>query len=222
MKKLFFVSILATSITLFSCRAIIGLLDENTGNSTTPSGSTPSGNSNKEIIELTSSEDFTEQVEQSKGYVIVDFYKGWCVNCLWVQYSFYQLLKEYQNVKFCSAQAYDTPYSKTSSEYNELYNQTKNNYKNRMDADFLEHWLNYGCGEEHQSCYDESYDFPSDIPFEGGGKNYTPTVILYKDGQPIARLGATQKEVWDEERQRAVGYCHTKNTVNNFLKNYVK
>ena len=223
MKKFNYMLALGLFFLLFACRVEINPnifgAHTNSGNtsSTTdaPPASTPTSTTQSGTVkDLLSSNEFNTYVKNSSGYVIVDFYKGWCLNCLYMGWAFDQLASEnYKNVKFYSAQAYGTPCVKTDSDYQKYYNSWKERYSSSFgSSDYLKYFLEYESGEKHQACSAESYDFNDTIPFVGGGENYTPTVLLYKDGNPIARLGATDKE----------GYCLSKSDVKAFLDTYVK
>ena len=52
------------------------------------------------VIEISTDQDFTDQVANVQGLVVVDFYATWCNPCKMMMPYFVELSNEFQNVKF--------------------------------------------------------------------------------------------------------------------------
>ena len=149
------------------------------------------------VVHLSNSEDFAREVSNYNGYVLVDFYKGGCTNCVYSGWAMEQLAKQnYAGVKYCNVQTFGSDVDVTNARNIQWF---KEYYKLENDFafnDWFNSWLTNDCSNRSErACRQELNAALAVLEAENvnieGSEQY-PYIILFKDGKPIGAIQGGQ------------------------------
>lgn len=193
------------------------------GNPTNPTSEVSTAYSSN-VIDFSQESDFNKYITSTSGWTIVEYYRGYCTNCIYAGWAFEILAKERNDIKFYTCQTYGTAVTKDEEDWDEEYEGCYNYFIKDKSVDnensiwyqfdkYLKDFLGIHSAYRNYYCHSIIQETEKDTSLPRHGSfGATPTIILYKNAKPVALIGACDDD----------GYCWMVGDIRDILDIYIK